>query len=169
MGGKEVDNSVQALEGMIGERDAKIDALTKDLNRRTSSIEVRKFSINSGTAPTKMNNLSLMSKGMGNLTICKTLPCDPAGVVDSREKEKIALQELNERFANYIERVRYLEFEKKRLESIILEFTEKFKIMDAALTARIEGELADARKVIDKTTTELGAVTLRANNAEKEL
>ena len=52
-----VDNSVQALEGMIGERDAKIDALTKDLNRRTSSIEVRKFSINSGTAPTKVSNL----------------------------------------------------------------------------------------------------------------
>ena len=44
---------------------------------------------------------------------------NPTAVIAQREKEKRDLQELNDRFASYIERVRFLEADNKRLQSII--------------------------------------------------
>jgi len=147
-----------------------------DLNRnRSSSIEVRKVSINAGAAKRGSTSggsnlkMAMMSLGGGQQVIKKELAIDPQGVVESREKEKIALQELNDRFAAYIERVRFLEADNKRLQSIITELTLKFESLDAALRAIYEEELKAARAALDKTTAAKGAAELRAYNAEAKL
>merc|ERR1712131_274645 len=89
-------------------------------------------------------------------------------VLDSVEESPLE-SELNDRFAAYIERVRFLEADNKRLQSIITELTLKFESLDAALRAIYEEELKQARKTIDKTTAAKGAAELRAYNAEAKL
>merc|ERR1719427_840105 len=112
--------------------------------------------------------MQMMAMGSGE-SIQKVIAVDPKGVVESREKEKVALQELNDRFAAYIERVRFLEADNKRLQSIITELTAKFNSLDAALRVIYEEELAAARTALDKTTAAKGAAELRAFNAEAKL
>lgn len=119
----------------------------------------------SGVSSLKMQ---MMALGSGE-SIQKVIAADPRGVVQSREKEKIALQELNDRFASYIERVRFLEADNKRLQSIINELIVKFDSLDAALRAIYEQELLAARAALDKTTAAKGAAELRAYNAESKL
>jgi len=147
-----------------------------DLTRsRGSSIEVRKVSINAGAAKRGSASgggglkMAMMSLGGSGQVVKKELAVDPQGVVESREKEKIALQQLNERFASYIERVRFLEADNKRLQSIISELTLKYESLDAALRAIYEAELVAARTALDKTTAAKGAAELRAYNAEVKL
>ena len=67
------------------------------------------------------------------------------------------------RFAAYIERVRFLEADNKRLQSIITELTLKFESLDAALRAIYEEELKAARAALDKTTAAKGAAELRVS------
>jgi len=147
-----------------------------DLSRhRSPSIEVRKISINAGGHKKASAGgggslkMAMMSLGGSQQVIKKELAIDPHGVVESREKEKLALQELNDRFAAYIERVRFLEADNKRLQSIITELTLKFESLDAALRAIYEEELKAARLALDKTTAAKGAAELRAYNAETKL
>jgi len=166
---------VAELEQMISDRDAKIDYLTSS-GHRGSSIEMRKVSINAGAAKRpsvggSSLKMAIMSLGgqAGGQTITKVLATDPQSVVESREKEKESLQILNERFAAYIEKVRFLEADNKRLQSIIDELTAKFHALDAALRAIYEEELKAARTALDKTTAAKGAAELRAYNAEAKL
>ena len=49
----------------------------------------------------------------------REVAANPTAVIAQREREKRDLQELNDRFASYIERVRFLEADNKRLQSII--------------------------------------------------
>merc|ERR1719383_1326302 len=90
--------------------------------------------------------------GSGGQVALKELAVSPAAVVVSREKQKLALQELNDRFAAYIERVRFLEADNKRLQGIINTLTLKFEELDATLRAIYDAELAAARKALDETT-----------------
>merc|ERR1719383_298833 len=83
--------------------------------------------------------------GSGGQVALKELAVSPAAVVVSREKEKLALQELNDRFAAYIERVRFLEADNKRLQGIINTLTLKFEELDATLRAIYDAELAAAK------------------------
>lgn len=143
---------------------------------RTSSVEVRQVNISAGSSKHVKSSTSggsnlkmqMMAMGSGE-AIQKVIAADPRGVVLSREREKIALQELNDRFAAYIERVRFLEADNKRLQSIITELTAKFESLDAALRALYEEELKAAREALDKTTAAKGAAELRAFNAEAKL
>merc|ERR1719334_1037650 len=77
---------------------------------------------------------------------------NPTAVIAQREKEKRDLQELNDRFASYIERVRFLEADNKRLQSIIDTLKVKFEQLEVTLKEMYEAELAAARKTIDETT-----------------
>ena len=67
------------------------------------------------------------------------------------------------RFAAYIERVRFLEADNKRLQSIITELTVKYDALDAALRAIYEEEMKAARQALDKTTAAKGAAELRVS------
>jgi hypothetical protein len=62
-----------------------------------------------------------------------------------------------------------LEADNKRLQSIIVELTDKYNALDAALRAIYEEELKAARLALDRTTTLKGAAELRAANAEAQL
>merc|ERR1719489_584775 len=94
---------------------------------------------------------------------------NPTAVIAQREKEKRDLQELNDRFASYIERVRFLEADNKRLQSIIDTLKVKFEQLEVTLKEMYENELEQARKTIDETTKAKAEVELKVARLEEEL
>merc|ERR1719342_1170413 len=99
----------------------------------------------------------------------REVAANPTAVIAQREREKRALQELNDRFASYIERVRFLEADNKRLQSIIDTLKVKFEQLEVTLKEMYEAELAAARKTIDETTKAKAEVELRVARLEEEL
>jgi intermediate filament protein if len=79
-----------------------------------------------------------------------------------REKERKEMQGLNERFASYIEKVRYLEAQNKQLLAD-LEREKKKKCLDVdKIKQMYEVELEQARNVINHLSKEKGEVDARA-------
>ena len=65
------------------------------------------------------------------------------------------------RFSAYIERVRFLEADNKRLQKVIGTLIIKFEELDAILHAIYDAELAAARKALDETTAAKAAVEIK--------
>lgn len=72
----------------------------------------------------------------------------------SRLVEKVELQNLNDRLACYIDRVRYLETENARLTVQIQTSTETINRETSNIKQMYEHELSDARKLLDETARE---------------
>merc|ERR1719369_457175 len=81
------------------------------------------------------------------------IAANPNAVVASRVREKQDLQELNDRFATYIERVRFLEADNKRLHDILNKLKLKFEELERVLKQMYEEELAQAGKKKSPRTT----------------
>lgn len=99
----------------------------------------------------------------------RSVAANPTAVIAQREREKRDLQELNDRFASYIERVRFLEADNKRLQSIIDVLKVKFEKLEETLKEMYEAELDQARKTIDETTKAKAEVELKVARLEEEL
>jgi len=99
----------------------------------------------------------------------REVAANPTAVIQQREREKRDLQELNDRFASYIERVRFLEADNKRLQSIIDVLKVKFEKLEETLKEMYEAELEQARKTIDETTKAKAEVELKVARLEEEL
>ncbi|XP_056009906.1 60 kDa neurofilament protein-like [Ostrea edulis] len=75
-------------------------------------------------------------------------------VIQTRDKEKKDMQGLNERFASYIEKVRFLEAQNKALLTEI-ERLKKLKGFDVSEIKELnEQEIAESRNVIDELSKE---------------
>lgn len=72
----------------------------------------------------------------------------------SRLQEKEDLRQLNDRLANYIERVRQLENEKSSMRLLLEEKEESTTRELKNVRVLYETELADARKTLDNTANE---------------
>jgi intermediate filament protein if len=87
----------------------------------------------------------------------------------SREKEKKDMQDLNERFADYIEKVRFLEAQNKKLADELAKLKSKWGTETNAIKAMYEAELAEARKLLDDANREKGRLELRLASLEEVL
>lgn len=72
----------------------------------------------------------------------------------SRIAEKLELQNLNDRLAGYIDRVRFLEAENSRLTVEVQTARETVTRESSNIKSMFEHELADARKILDETARE---------------
>ena len=107
--------------------------------------------------------------GGGGVSIGSEVTVDPTGLVAQREREKWDFQELNDRFASYIERVQFLEADNKRLLSINDVLKVKFQKLEEMFKEMYEDELASARSFIDDIVKDKGELEILKGGLEDEL
>ncbi|CAG2235862.1 70 kDa neurofilament protein,Intermediate filament protein A,Muscle cell intermediate filament protein AV71,Muscle cell intermediate filament protein OV71,Intermediate filament protein ifa-2,Intermediate filament protein ifa-1,60 kDa neurofilament protein [Mytilus edulis] len=90
-------------------------------------------------------------------------------VKSSREKEKKDMQDLNERFANYIEKVRFLEAQNRKLASELENLKTKWGKETSAIKSMYEQELAEARKLIDDLTRDKNKLEIQNSSIQEDM
>lgn len=86
----------------------------------------------------------------------------------SRIAEKVELQNLNDRLATYIDRVRFLENENARLSVEVQTSRESVTRETSNIKQMYENELSDARKLLDETAREKAKLEIDAKRLWEE-
>ena len=84
-------------------------------------------------------------------------------------QEKVELQNLNDRLAAYIDRVRHLESENNRLSLQIHTTQDTISREVTSVRSSYEKELADTRALLDETAKEKARLQLDAGRSRAEL
>lgn len=103
----------------------------------------------------------------GDFSMNKTMAV--AAMRQKRDQEKQTLHMLNDRFAKYIDRVKFLEGQNKKLLAELEEMRHNWGEESRIIREKYEPELAEARILIDDTTKEKAAAEIKAKRAEYEL
>ena len=90
-------------------------------------------------------------------------------VKNTREREKKDMQDLNERFANYIEKVRFLEAQNRKLASELDELKGKWGKETNAVKVMYETELKEARELLEETNKEKSKLELRIQTLQDQV
>jgi len=90
-------------------------------------------------------------------------------LITNRDQEKKNMQDLNERFANYIEKVRFLEAQNRKLGDELENLKSKWGIQTAQIKIIYEAELAEAKKLIDDADKEKSRLEQRVAALEEQL
>ena len=93
----------------------------------------------------------------------------PSPTTITREHEKNELAGLNDRLASYIDRVRFLEGENSRLSRVIQMQEETVTKETSGIKAMYDGELRDARRLLDETAKEKAKLQLELNGANEDV
>ncbi|KAJ1213881.1 hypothetical protein NDU88_001511 [Pleurodeles waltl] len=91
------------------------------------------------------------------------------GVHLHRPNEKQELQELNTRFAGYIEKVRSLEQKNRALRAELEELGSRFKAKGTGMADEYEREFKELKELIEKLTQEKGAEDIERGNLVEEI
>ncbi|XP_046437486.1 lamin Dm0-like [Daphnia pulex] len=105
------------------------------------------------------------SQASSSASQSRSSPLSPTRL--TRLQEKVELQNLNDRLANYIDRVRQLESENNRLTLQITTTQDSREV--TSVRGLYEKELSDTRRLIDKTANEKARFQLEARRATAEL
>jgi intermediate filament protein if len=92
-----------------------------------------------------------------------------ANVKSSREREKKDMQDLNERFAGYIEKVRFLEAQNRRLADELDKLKSKWGKETTQIKAMYQAELDEARKLLDDAVKDKARLEIRVASLEEQL
>lgn len=82
-------------------------------------------------------------------TAAFTLP-KPAVYTQAREKERFELSALNDKFADYVEKVRYLEAQNKKIHMDVTHLTDKEQQNCQRVKSTFETEIAQLRQVAEQ-------------------
>jgi intermediate filament protein if len=92
-----------------------------------------------------------------------------AAVTSTRQQEKKDMQDLNERFASYIEKVRFLEAQNRRLADELEKLKAKWGKETNQIKAMYQAELDEARKCLDDADKEKARLEIRVASLEEQL
>ena len=112
------------------------------------------YSANMGVSPAAYSAVS--SAGVSN-------------VKQARDREKKDMQDLNERFASYIEKVRFLEAQNRRLADELDKLKSKWGKETTAIKAMYQAELDEARRLLDDAEKEKARLEIRCASLEEQI
>lgn len=119
---------------------------------------------NYGPSPGASRNVRSMVS-----TISSSNPTGVSALKNTRDKEKKDMQDLNERFASYIEKVRFLEAQNKKLGDELDRLKSKWGIQTTQIKAMYETELAQAKRLIEDAEKERANLEQRIAALEEQL
>ena len=90
-------------------------------------------------------------------------------IKNSREREKKDMQDLNERFASYIEKVRFLEAQNRKLAAELDALKQKWGKETTAIKLMYQTELDEARKLLDDAEKEKARLEIRVHTLEDQI
>lgn len=90
-------------------------------------------------------------------------------VKSSRDKEKKDMQDLNERFAGYIEKVRFLEVQNRKLADELEKLKARWGKETTQIKAMYQAELDEARRLLDDAEKDKARLEIRAASLEEQL
>lgn len=85
----------------------------------------------------------------------------------SRETEKKDMQDLNERFASYIEKVRFLEAQNRKLADELDKLKSKWGKETTAIKAMYQAELDEARRLLDDAEKDKARFEIKVSSLEE--
>jgi len=92
------------------------------------------------------------------------------GVLDistTRVQEKKEMQDLNERLANYIEKVRFLEAQNRRMADELEKLKKKWGHETGLIKAMYEAELSEARRLLDDAVKDKSRLEIRLTSTDE--
>merc|ERR1712142_500148 len=116
-----------------------------------------------------------MAAGMGSLpgmssgAYAQVSSAGVASVKSGRDKEKKDMQDLNERFASYIEKVRFLEAQNRKLADELEKLKAKWGKETTAIKAMYQAELDEARRLLDEAEKEKAKLEIRCTSLEEQI
>lgn len=90
-------------------------------------------------------------------------------VKDARAQEKRDMQDLNQRFASYIEKVRFLEAQNRRLTDELARLKAKWGRETSVVKAMYQAELDEARKCLDVADKGKARLEISVASLEEQL
>ena len=118
------------------------------------------------TTTTDSPGVSGSSSSAGYASPRRSRAPSPARLTRIQEKEE--LQSLNDRLANYIDRVRYLENENSRLMVQVKSSEETVSREVTNIKSLYESELGDARKLLDEMAKEKARLQIESGKYKAE-
>ena len=89
-------------------------------------------------------------------------------IAENREKEKRELSQLNDKFASYVERVRFLEVHNKKLQMELEALKNRAGGESGKIREMYEIELREAKHLIDETSKDKANAELKARTCEED-
>ena len=90
-------------------------------------------------------------------------------VKSTSDKEKKDMQDLNERFASYIEKVRFLEAQNRKLADELDKLKSRWGKETTQIKAMYQAELDEARRLLDEAEKEKARLEIRCASLEELL
>lgn len=110
--------------------------------------------------------------GMGGLpagSYAHVTNTEMSSMRNSREKEKRDMQDLNERFASYIEKVRFLEAQNKKLADELEKLKSNWGKETSQVKIMFETELSEARRLLDDGERDRAKLEVRNATLEDQV
>jgi predicted nucleic acid-binding Zn-ribbon protein len=134
-----------------------------------SNISPRHTVISRRQATNTERNVSYQSSNFNSSLAIQTRPTVlQSGLRETREKEKRELGELNDRFAGYVERVRFLEAQNKKLQLELNSLKGKWGQETKQIEKMYQIELDEARSVLNDTSKTKDTIQVKLEKAEYE-
>jgi uncharacterized iron-regulated protein len=126
------------------------------------------------TAYTDSNNIANSSYPMSTSTYRSTssspfsIP-QPSLFHQTREKEKFELSTLNDKFADYVEKVRYLEAQNKKVQMETNLISEKQQANCQRIKTMFETEVTQLKEIVEKLFKEKNTINYAVKDAQVSL
>jgi hypothetical protein len=121
------------------------------------------------------NNIGNSSYPMSSSTYRSSLSSSPFTILkpsafqQTREKEKFELSTLNDKFADYVEKVRYLEAQNKKVQMETNFISDKQQANCQHIKTMFETEMAQLKEIVEKLFKDKNTLNYAAKDAQVSL